>query len=142
MGRTPRTVAEVMTKELRTVRTDARLEEAARLLERYAVRQLPVVEDRRLRGLLSYRALLHALTTRRPQELEQDVRVGDLMDPDPVTFSPATPLRHAIRVLIHRNLSAALVLKKETLVGIISEHDIVPVAGQLIERAEAHDAGA
>lgn len=56
------TVADVMTSPAITVREDTPLDEAARLMHRYAVKRLPVVDHRgRARGIVTRMDLLTAL---------------------------------------------------------------------------------
>ena len=53
-------VAACMTKEPKTVAPEAELEEAARIMEQYAVHRLPVVEQDRLVGILSLKDIARA----------------------------------------------------------------------------------
>jgi CBS domain-containing protein len=54
-------VAQVMTREAKTITPETPLEEVVRLMERHRVKRLPVVQDGKLVGIVSRADLLHAL---------------------------------------------------------------------------------
>src|SRR5215475_2679761 len=54
-------VAQVMTREARTITPETPLEDVVRLMERHRVKRLPVVQDGKLVGIVSRADLLHAL---------------------------------------------------------------------------------
>ena len=127
------TVGQVMSTELRTVAPDERLDLAALVMEEGGVRQLLVVEDgRRLVGLVSYRDLLRLMTAHRTGEIEAGGLVQEFMDPDPVTMTPDAALGDAVRIMITREVTAVPVVEDDRVVGILSEHDVVRVAGELL----------
>lgn len=130
------TVGSAMTTELLTVAPDDRLDLAGLLMERRRIRQLVVVDhDGRLLGLVSYRAILRLLAARRAGEIEEGGRVDAFMVPDPVTVTTATPLREAIRLMLEHDVSAVPVVDGHRVVGILSEHDVARVAGELLAEA-------
>ena len=58
----------------------------------------------------------------------QQVRVKDFMVTDFVTLKPDDDMYHAVKVLVHNEIPAAVVVdKKENLVGLLSETDCVKV---------------
>jgi CBS domain-containing protein len=130
----PHTVAEVMTAVLQTVPLDARLDRAARIMDRHGVRQILVVDEKgRLAGLVSYRALLRVVASGRLDELERGIVVRDVMEAPPLRFTPGTPLLDAIRMMMKERISAAPVLEDDRPVGIVSEHDVVALAHRLLD---------
>lgn len=58
-----RKVGEVMTKEIRSVDEDARLEDIVALMERYHVKRVPVMRDKKPVGLVTRANLLRALAS-------------------------------------------------------------------------------
>jgi CBS domain-containing protein len=54
-------VAQVMTREAKTITPETPLEEVVRLMERHRVKRLPVVQDGKLVGIVSRADLLHTL---------------------------------------------------------------------------------
>ena len=133
-----RTVGSAMTADVLTVAPEERLELAGLLMERSRIRQLVVVDDDgRLLGLLSYRALLRLLAARRSGTIEEGGRVEEFMIPDPITVTPDTPLREAVRLMIEHEVSALPVVDEARVVGILSEHDVATVAGALLDDSAA-----
>jgi CBS domain-containing protein len=59
-------VAQVMTREAKTITPETPLEEVVRLMERHRVKRLPVVQDGKLVGIVSRADLLHALGSLAP----------------------------------------------------------------------------
>lgn len=76
------TARDVMTREPITVTEDTPLEEIAMLLERKAIKRVPVVRDGKLVGIVSRADLLHGLVA----------RAGQAAKPAP----PAPPTREAV----------------------------------------------
>lgn len=122
-----------MTTDLLTVSPTDRLDLAALVMDRRGIRQLLVVDEAgRLLGLVSYRALLRLVATHRAGDIEDCGPVEAFMVPDPVTVSPGTLLTDAIQVMLDRNVSVVPVVDGDRVVGILSEHDVVRVAGRLL----------
>jgi CBS domain-containing protein len=99
---------------------------AARLMRRLHVRHLPVVDDRKLVGILSDRDLIkHAA----------DASCGQAMTPAPVTCSQdASVGRVASLMLEHKIDSVPVVSVSGTLIGLVTSTDLL---GLLVDRAQA-----
>lgn len=136
------TVRSVMTTDLFTVNGGELLDLAALVMDRRRIRQLLVVDDDgRLLGIISYRAILRLLTESQPEALREGVTVDAYMEPDPVAVTPDTPLREAIRTMLEAGVSVAPVVEQGRAVGILSEHDVVRVAGSLLEHVSSTESG-
>ncbi|MDX1674966.1 MAG: CBS domain-containing protein [Longimicrobiales bacterium] len=123
-----------MTTDLQTVRPGERLDTAAQAMDRAGVRQLLVVDDGRLLGLISYRDIIRLVLD---SGATATGIVAEHMDPDPVTVPPSTALADVIRMMLDSDLSAVPVTEDDRVVGVISEHDIVRLAGTLLTAEEA-----
>lgn len=77
---------QLMTREVRCVDEDTPLDVAWELMQRLHVRHLPVVESRRLVGMLSDRDLLQRAT----RSLDGKLRFPDLCAAEAMTFHPLT----------------------------------------------------
>ncbi len=127
-----RTVGQFMATDLFTVRPDDIVDFAASLMEWRYVRHVPVEDDTgQLLGLISHRQLLRLIA--RGNRGDETVTVRDIMRPDPVTVSPETTTVEAIRMMRENRLSCLPVTENGKLVGLVTEYDLVVVAGRLLE---------
>lgn len=152
-----RTVAEVMTREVKMVHPEAPLRELVELLINRTYRALPVVDvDGRLVGIVSNGDLIERgglrlraelLPTLAPEALEDELRrledsgrtAADIMTRDVVTVRPETNLEATARLMATNRLKRLPVVDADRhVVGIVSRVDILrslatqypPVAGQ------------
>lgn len=116
----------VMTRDVVVVAPTVTAGSAATMMKRRHIRHLPVVDGRRLLGILSDRDLLtHA----------RGATCGEAMTPSPVTCSPgASVSRVAGLMLEHRIDSIPIVDESGRLVGLVTSTDLL---GLLIDRTEA-----
>ncbi len=127
-----RTVGQFMATDLFTVRPDDIVDFAASLMEWRHVRHVPVEDDSgQLLGLVSHRQLLR-LVARGTRDGETHM-VRDIMRPNPLTVSPDTTTTEAIRLMRENRLSCLPVVKNAKLVGLVTEYDLIVVAGRLLE---------
>jgi acetoin utilization protein AcuB len=125
-----------MSKPPITVNAKSYLKEADELLKKNKIRQLPVVEDGKLVGLLTDKDIKRAA----PSEVTRfehitelygmisNIQVRDIMSKDPVTIPLDYPIDKAARVLLDSRLSGAPVVDNEgELVGVITQTDIFRV---------------
>jgi CBS domain-containing protein len=78
-GSSPQTVAEVMTRDVLTVSTGSEVSQAARIMLDERIKRLPVVQGRRVVGILSRRDLVMVMA-RGDGEIEAEIqlRLGEL----------------------------------------------------------------
>jgi CBS domain-containing protein len=134
LGENYRTVAQVMTKDLFTVRPDDVVDLAASLMEWQHIRYVPVEDEQgRLVGLLSHRSLLRPLV-RGLQGDATTVAVRDVMRTDLVTVSPETTTVEAIDRMRRNKVGCLPVVKDGRLVGIVTEHDFIELSAVLLDR--------
>jgi CBS domain-containing protein len=78
-GSSPQTVAEVMTRDVLTVSTGSEVSQAARIMLAEGIKRLPVVQGRRVVGILSRRDLVKVMA-RGDGEIEAEIqlRLGEL----------------------------------------------------------------
>lgn len=116
----------VMTRNVVVVSPTLSVGVAARLMQRMHVRHLPVVEARRLVGILSDRDLI-----KHPPGMS----CGEAMTPAPVTCSQdASVGRVASLMLEHKIDSVPVVSVSGTLIGLVTSTDLL---GLLVDRAQA-----
>lgn len=130
-----RTVGQIMTTSLLTVRPEDLVDLAASLMDWERIRHVPVEDDSgRLVGLVSHRQVLR-LVARGHQSREGDrsVAVADIMRADPVTVSPKTPTLEAMHTMRAHKVGSLPVVEDGKLVGIVTEQDLIEVSARLLE---------
>jgi len=128
-----RTVGQFMATDLFTVRPDDIVDFAATLMDWRHVRHVPVEnETGELVGLVSHRALLRLVAQGRVGK-EHQVTVGEIMNREPITVHADTPTVDAIRLMREKKLACLPVTRKDKLVGIVTEHDLIVVASYVLE---------
>ena len=128
-----RTVSQFMTQDLFTVRPDDIVDFAATLMDWRHIRHVPVENDSgKLVGLVSHRALLRLMSQGRLGN-DSRVTVEEIMNREPITVHPDTLTVDAIRIMREKKLGCLPVTRKNKLVGIVTEHDLIVVASRLLE---------
>ena len=125
-------IEQLMNTDLVTVAEEDPVELAANLMDWHRIRQVPVEDtEHRLVGIVSYRRILRLLVSGQECDLA-DMAVGDVMKRDPVSVGPdLAPLR-ALELMRSFGIGALPVVVEGQLVGIITEHDFMDVAGTLL----------
>jgi len=142
------TARDIMTPDPITVGPEMTVTDAAQLMTEKHVGALPVVEGGKMVGLVTesdlimqdakvhfptYLSLLggYILWPGSTERFESSLRkavgatVADVMTPEPVTVTPDALLGDVATLLVEREVSRVPVVEGETVVGIISKHDIV-----------------
>ncbi len=129
-----RTVGQIMTTQLLTVRPEDLVDLAASLMDWEKIRHVPVEDDEgQLVGMLTHRALLR-MVARGQGKADEQVAVKDIMRRDPVSVTPKTSTLHAMKLMQERGVGSLPVIEDGRLVGIITEHDLIAMSAQLLER--------
>lgn len=107
-----------------------RLEEAEGLFERHDFNMLPVVEGRRLVGVLTKLDFLKAFSFGKDRVLPHyreilHQKVESVMARDPVTVPPDMPVTRVLEKMVATRYRSFPVVEGDSLVGIISREDVV-----------------
>ena len=130
-----RRIEQYMTTDLITVGEDEPIDLVARLMDWHRIHHIPVEDERhRLLGLVSHRSLLRFLASRGKGEEEAPTPVSDIMQRELITVQPDTPTLEAIELMKDNRIGCLPVTAKGRLVGIVTEHDFLRVAGLLLEQ--------
>lgn len=133
------TVGHLMSTDLFTVRPDDLVEMVGRVMEWRDVRHVPVEdEEGRLVGIVSHRSLLRMLADGLNGGREL-VAVRQIMNPDPVSVAPTTPVSEAVELMRRRRIGSLPVVEDGRLVGIVTVYDFLESSARL--SAETPDAG-
>src|SRR5437867_2618705 len=146
--------SDVMTRKVVSVRLDAPVGDAIRLMLDHRISGLPVVDgDSKVIGILTEGDLLRRAETgterHRPRWLElllgpgrladeyvrtHGRKVGEIMTEDVVSVAEDTPLTEIVQLMEQHRVKRLPVLRGDTLVGIVSRADLVRVLADLVEK--------
>lgn len=128
-------VVDIMSRQLTVLEEWENLLDVSRDMARGQLRHLPVVDGQKLVGLISHRDLLSFTASRlmqtavdqaRDSQLKASTFVATVMTRDVQTVLPSTPVAEAAAILAHSRFGCLPVIEPDgTLVGIVSEHDMV-----------------
>lgn len=131
------TVGELMTRELVTLEEDDALIQVDDLLKRHHIRHVPVVQGRRLVGMVSHRDLIRALARQPAGKAAQPLGVRDVMTRDVETVAPDASARQAIEKLLDRRFGCLPVVDGQgELVGLVTESDFLRLALELLKERD------
>lgn len=126
-------VEEFMTRDVFTVESDDIPELVANIMDWQKIRFVPVEDKKgKLVGLLSARKMLRYLIDKNEHKKNMPKTVSDLMIKDPVTIAPEKTVAEAMRIMKAKRAACLPVVKKNTLVGIISEGNFLNVTASLL----------
>ena len=141
------TLSDIMSRELVTLREEDSLAGLAHAMDSMKYRYLPVVDERRLVGLVTHRQLLRDTGQGPVLPLEGDVAqpnlqaqtfVGAVMNRSPRTGTMATLVSEAARWLLEDGVPCILVVDDEgMLLGIVTRDDVLRLAVALLNEVEA-----
>lgn len=125
-------VAEIMTPDPITVTSSDALRVAIDRMRRHKCRQLPVVDDGRLVGIITDRDVRLALNSpfimrERSEDatLLDRVLVAECMTSNPVCLAPEASMLDAARLIHDHKFGGVPVVTGEHLVGIVTETDVL-----------------
>jgi acetoin utilization protein AcuB len=125
-------IRDIMTKDPITVEPNTSLPDAHRMMWKKKIRKLPVLKGEKLVGIVTYDMVLEAspspATSLSIQELHYllaEMKVEEIMDKNPVTFTPDTPFEKALALGQIDRIRGFPVVEKGKLVGIVTHGDIL-----------------
>lgn len=117
-----RKAKDIMTSIVVTVRPEARLTEAIKLLLRYSVSGLPVVDaDENLVGIITEHDIMNFAFSGNAAE----TIVADAMTRDVIVYSPDTDMETLVHCYATKRIIRVPIVEGKKLVGIISRRDIL-----------------
>jgi CBS domain-containing membrane protein len=125
-------VKEMMTKEVFTLGCHHALTLADDIMSLERIRHLPVLEEGRVVGVVSQRDLFRAALAvalgyqqRAHRMLRRTMKVTEVMSAPAITVSPEAMVKEAARVMMEQKIGCLPVVEGHSLVGIITETDIL-----------------
>lgn len=124
-------VQDWMVREIVTISSDTSVPAAQRLMHDHCIRHLPVVDDGRLVGIVTWGDIRQAwasdattLSVFELYALLDRLAVSQVMTREPVTISPHLSIARAAQIMLERKIGCLPVVDHGRLVGIITECDI------------------
>lgn len=111
-------VRDCMTARVETLRPDDVVATAREVFRRHRIRHLPVVAAGRVIGVVSDRDVRGVVDSK-------TTTVDSVMTPSPATTTPAAPVEIAASMMRTHKIGCLPVLEGDTLVGIVSESDLL-----------------
>jgi CBS domain-containing protein len=124
-------IADIMTAGPITVSPSDSIQQAEDIMEEHRIRQLPVVEELELVGILTDRDIRsflsgHLYGTSKERQKALETEVGSVMTDKPLSLSPDDEIQEAIELLIEEKIGGIPVVDGENqLVGIVTYVDIL-----------------
>jgi CBS domain-containing membrane protein len=126
-------VSIIMAKNIIKLNLSDDLTKAEALFKKHKIRHIPVVNERKIVGLLSYTDLLRVSYADAVDDEAEGVEsivfnmftVTQVMAKDIVVISPETTIKEAAEILAKNEFHALPVCKNEVLVGIVTTTDLI-----------------
>ena len=123
---------EIMVGSPVTLKPDDTLALANDVIALGRIRHIPVVENGKLRGMLSERDLMGAAASQifglkqsSKTALFKSVLIRDVMKKRVVTIAPDTPIKEAAQIMADKKIGCLPVMSEGTLIGLITTTDIL-----------------
>lgn len=126
-------VSTIMSTELIILNVKDDLYKAEKLFKKHKIRHLPVVEEKKIVGILSYTDLLRISYADVIDEDDETVEsivydmfsIPQVMINNPVVVSPDTTIKEVTKILSEREFHALPVVEGDILVGIVTTTDLM-----------------
>lgn len=127
-------IRDIMSTSVVTLNAEQTLREAVNVLRSKHIRHLPIVEGDHLIGIITDRdvkratpSLLSGVDRADYDRVLDETTVAQCMTREPLTVTPDTELKAAVRIFIDRKMGALPVVEDGRLVGIVSQIDLLRV---------------
>ena len=115
---------DIMTRKVYTIRSDARAQEAAQLLDQHRISGLPVVDEGNdIIGIVTEADIISKVD-------KEGLRVSDIMSTEVISVNEETAASEIALLLTERKIKRVPVVQDGKLVGIVSRADIVHAVAQ------------
>lgn len=119
-------VKEIMVEKVITIRADATVKEAVKLMNEYEIGCLIVAEKREAVGIITERDVLKRVISKSKDP--EVTKVLEIMSKPLIVGGPDMYVEDAARIMFKRNIKKLPIRKDEQLVGLITLSDIARVA--------------
>lgn len=124
-------VRDAMTQKIVTVDASATSDKAAKLMAKNGIGCVVVVKNGKPLGIVTERDISYRVVAK--NKLPNGIAVKDIMSKPLKTITPDKTLTEAGRLMVKNNIRRLPVVENKTLVGIITDRDILAIAPHTIE---------
>lgn len=133
-------VEEFMTTDLITAHPSDIVELVADIINWRKIRYMPIEDSKgKLVGLISSRKLLQHYTSLKNSSEKGSLTVKEIMIKDPITVSPYHTVIEAMKLMEENQIGCLPVVKKNKLVGVVTEMDFLRLTSRLMKRLNAEE---
>jgi len=126
-------VSKIMTTDLITINHTNSLDDAEKLFQKHKIRHIPVVNNKKIIGILSLTDLLRISFVDNYGEDDSQVdtavynmlSIEQVMVKDPVHISPSLTIKEVAEILAKKEFHALPVVENGDLVGIVTTTDLL-----------------
>jgi CBS domain-containing protein len=128
-------IEQFMTTDIITTHADEAVELVANLMQWKKIRHVPVEDnEHRLIGIVSQSGIVRLVAERTTELGKGPIAVREVMSKEIISVTPETSTLDAIALMRLHSVGCLPVLKDGRLVGIVTEHDFLIIAGKLLEK--------
>ena len=120
---------EIMVDKVITTKKDAPVKDAVKLMNKYEIGCLVVVENGKPIGIITERDLLKRVLAK--SEL-RNVKVMEIMSKPLISVAPNVEIEEAVKLMYQKKIKKLPIVKKEKLLGLVTLTDILSIQPQLI----------
>ena len=121
-------VKDVMTKEVIAVDKDINLRQVMKLMKKHDITKIPVVENKKLIGLITDNAITYKLGSKRKRGIPASrLHASSVTNKDIETVSPDTEIGTILKKVGEPGHTMLPVVENENLVGVVTKADLLPL---------------
>lgn len=124
-------VRDAMTPKVLTVKPSESVDKAAKIMADKNIGSIIVVKNDKPVGIVTERDICYRVVA--SNKLPSKVSVKDIMSSHLITVSPDNTLNEAARTMAKKNIRRLPVVKDNSLVGIITNKDIITISPEICE---------
>jgi acetoin utilization protein AcuB len=114
-------VGQIMSTRIITISPEKRVGQALKLMQKYQIRHLPVMEKNHMVGWITSRDLREVLLA----SMLEEIKVGDVMVQAPISVTPNTDVEEAARLIHEHKIGGMPVVDGDRLMGVITMQDLI-----------------
>ena len=131
-------VGDVMTREFISVKPETSLQDCMKIMIKKRVGSLVVKEDEKLKGLITERDILWALTKKSKADLKK-IKADEVARRKIITIKPSADLYDAMQKMRKSNYRWLPVTINSKVIGLLTLKDILKIEPALFDIVKAHD---